>query len=113
MLSFEGKDIYLVCGASDMRKGLGALSLRAMDSLGVDAFSGAVFVFSGKSHKTLKALEWDGEDFWMHMRKARRFKWPKENGGDAGHPKLKKVKWEELKELYRDESQPDKPYIWY
>jgi hypothetical protein len=43
-----GVRVYLACGATDMRKGIGGLAAKAQEVLRQDPCSGAVFAFRGR-----------------------------------------------------------------
>jgi transposase len=80
MIKAEGKQIYLACGQTDMRKSINGLSAIVKYSFRLDPFQGAIFVFCNRKRDRLKILEWDGDGFWLHMKILERghFKWPKE-----------------------------------
>ena len=44
----SGTQVYLACGATDMRRGFDGLSAQVQNALSLDPFSGAVFLFRGK-----------------------------------------------------------------
>jgi transposase len=52
-------------------------------SFQLDPFSEALFMFCNGSRDRLKILEWDGDGFWLHLKRLEkgRFKWPKAVGG--------------------------------
>jgi transposase len=57
--------IYLCIGHTDMRKGANGLSLLAESILSNQFYSGAMFVFRGKSADKIKILWWDGQGFCL------------------------------------------------
>ena len=48
--------VYLACGVTDMRKGIGGLAAAAQEVLRQDPCSGAVFAFRGRRGDRLKLL---------------------------------------------------------
>lgn len=78
MLKAGGKKVYLACGATDGRKSINGLSLLVQGGFELDPFEPALFVFCNKNRDRLKILEWDGDGFWMHLKRLERgrFKWP-------------------------------------
>jgi transposase len=78
MLIFQGKQIYLACGKTDMRKSINGLSAIVEGSFKLDPFSAAIFVFCNKNRDRIKLLEWDGDGFWLHFKRLERghFHWP-------------------------------------
>ena len=48
-----------------MRKNIDALACLVRPLLGMDAFSGHVFVFVGKRRNKVKLLVWDRHGFWL------------------------------------------------
>ena len=63
MLECSGKEIYLVCGATDMRKGLDGLAAIANLRFACVSFESAMFIFCNKSRNRVKIIEWDGDGF--------------------------------------------------
>ena len=78
MLSFSGKEVYLSCGATDMRKSINGLINIVQTSFNLDPFSKAVFVFCNRSRDRIKILEWDIDGFWLYFKRLEkgRFRWP-------------------------------------
>lgn len=80
MLSFSGRRVYLACGHTDMRRGIDSLAALVMGSFRLDPFGGTLFVFCNRGRDRLKILEWDGDGFWLHLKRLEkgRFRWPRE-----------------------------------
>ena len=77
--------IYLVTGATDMRKSIDGLSLIVAEVLTLDPMSEAWFIFCNRGRDKLKILFWDTNGFWLYYRRLEtgRFQWPKP--GIDGH----------------------------
>jgi len=54
---FDGKKVYLSCGATDLRKNIDALSALVEESFKLDPFSDTLFVFCNRSRDILKLLQ--------------------------------------------------------
>ena len=83
MMKFQGKKIYLACGNTDMRKAINGLAALVKHSFQLGPFGEALFVFCNGSRDRLKILEWDGDGFWLHLKRLEKghFKWPSSAGG--------------------------------
>jgi transposase len=85
MLRFSGVRVYLACGATDMRKAINGLAALVETRYKQSPFEGAVFVFCNRGRDRLKILEWDGDGYWLHLKRLEEghFKWPpsKDRGG--------------------------------
>ncbi len=70
--------VFLVLGATDMRKAINGLSLMVADCLERDAFSGHLFAFCNRGRTILKILYWDRNGFclWQKRLEKHRFCWP-------------------------------------
>ena len=83
MLTPQGKRIYLACGVTDMRKAIDGLAALVEGNFRLDPFGGAFFVFCNRNRDRLKILEWDGDGFWLYLKRLEKghFRWPP--GGTA------------------------------
>ena len=61
-----GVRVYLACGATDMRKGIGGLAALAQDVLRQNPAGGAVFAFRGRRGDRIKLLHFDGQGFCLY-----------------------------------------------
>ena len=78
MLNFDGKRVYLSCGATDMRKSIDGLAGIVQSSFALNPFDNAIYVFCNKRRNRLKILEWDGDGFWIFFKRLEKgkFRWP-------------------------------------
>ena len=85
MMRFKGKQIYLACGATDMRNNIDGLAAAVRSGFQVNPMSNAIFVFCNAMKDRVKILEWDGDGFWLHYKRLERgrFPWPNTSGGEA------------------------------
>ncbi len=87
MLPFTSSTrIFLALEPVDMRKQFNGLWSAAVERLGEDPRSGALFGFINKDRTRLKLLYWDGTGVWLLAKRLERgrFSWP----ADAGKAKL-------------------------
>ena len=78
MLSFATGRIFLVVGATDMRKSYDSLSGVVRDKLGNDPMSRDTFVFCNRDKNRLKILVYDESGAWVLAKRLDRgtFAWP-------------------------------------
>jgi transposase len=78
-----GTRIWLVAGATDMRKGFDGLSALVQTVLRADSFSGQLFVFRGRRGDRVKVLWWDGQGLCLFYKRLERgrFVWPTAHDG--------------------------------
>ncbi|GAX06936.1 transposase [Secundilactobacillus pentosiphilus] len=71
------KGIYLICGKTDLRRGIDGLAATITDQYELDPYSRALFLFCGTRKDRFKALYWAGDGFlgecnqryWLLLRK--------------------------------------------
>ncbi len=78
-----GARIWLVAGATDMRKGFDGLAALVQTTLRDDPFSGQLFVFRGRRGDRVKVLWWDGQGLCLYYKRLERgrFVWPRAQDG--------------------------------
>jgi transposase len=80
VLSFSGSlRVFLAMAPCDMRKGFEGLTALVATQLKEELRSGALFVFTNRTHTRLKVLYWDGSGLWLLSKRLEkgRFDWPK------------------------------------
>lgn len=85
MLSFVGQQIFLVLGATDMRKSFNGLSGLASSLLGATPVSRDLFVFSNRARNRVKILVYDESGAWVLAKRLDKgtFAWPEAADADA------------------------------
>ena len=83
MLIPVGLKVWLVAGATDMRRGFDGLALIVQTQLSEDPFGGHVFVFRGKRGDRIKLLWWDGSGLCLLCKRLEEhyFAWPTDTAG--------------------------------
>jgi len=74
--------IFLCLQPIDFRKGIDGLFAVCRQHLDIDPMTGAVFVFRNKSRTSLKFLFYDGQGFWLCVKRLSKGKflwWPKKD----------------------------------
>lgn len=80
--------ILLALNPVDFRKGIDGLVSVCKNQLQQDPFSGSVFVFRNRSATALKLIVYDGQGFWLCMKRLSRGRlawWPPADGQSL-HP---------------------------
>lgn len=70
--------IYLVCGKTDLRRGIDGLAAVVMQQYELDPYSKSLFMFCGTRKDRFKALLWDGDGFLLLYKRIEngRLQWP-------------------------------------
>jgi len=95
LINFKKVDqVYLVCGYTDLRKGIDGLGAIIEHKFELDLFQDAVFLFCGKRTDRFKALYFDGEGFVLLYKRydSGRLKWPR-NEEEAKLLTPKQIDW--------------------
>ena len=73
------KHVYIVCGNTDLRKGIDTLAILIADNFGLDFYNDSLFLFCGRRNDRFKALYWDGEGFILLYKRFDngRLTWPR------------------------------------
>ena len=79
----SGVHVWLVAGATDMRKGFDGLAALVQMHLAEDPFSGQLFVFRGRAGDRVKILWWSGDGMCLFAKRLERgrFIWPQATHG--------------------------------
>lgn len=79
-IRLEEYDFYIRPNATDMRKGSTGLAYIVQNQMRLKPFDKAVFVFCGRSRRTIKAIVWD-RNGWIEIIKRlecnQSFRWPR------------------------------------
>lgn len=79
-IRLEDYQYYIRPGYTDMRKGASSLAYIVQDEMNLEPFEKSVFVFCGRSKRTVKAIVWD-RNGWIEITKRVEcgftFFWPK------------------------------------
>lgn len=75
----RAKNIYIVCGYTDMRKSIDGLAAIVQQNFKLDIFSGSLFLFCGKRCDRIKALLWEEDGFVLLYKRLEngKYKWPR------------------------------------
>ena len=70
--------IYLICGKTDLRRGIDGLAGVVSDQYELNPYSRALFLFCGTRKDRFKALYWDGDGFLLLYKRIEngRLQWP-------------------------------------
>src|SRR6476661_9544262 len=68
----SGTQIWLACGATDMRRGFDGLAMMVQDVLKRSPYCGHLFVFRGKRADRIKVLWWDGTGLCLYAKRLER-----------------------------------------
>src|SRR4051812_9849025 len=74
--------VRLYCPPIDFRKGIDGLASVCRELLEADPFSGTVFLFRNRQATSVKVLVYDGQGFWLCLKRLSEGKfrhWPKDS----------------------------------
>ncbi|MGX7015056.1 IS66 family insertion sequence element accessory protein TnpB [Vagococcus silagei] len=73
------KHIFIVCGKTDMRRGIDGLATIIVDTYNLDLFDDAIFLFCGGRTDRFKALYWDKNGFILLYKRLEsgKLQWPR------------------------------------
>ncbi|MDK2942899.1 MAG: transposase [Acetobacterium sp.] len=73
------QEIYIACGYTDMRKSIDGLAALVQESMGLNPFGPALYLFCGKRRDRIKALLWEGDGFVLLYKRLENgnYKWPR------------------------------------
>jgi transposase len=80
-----GTQIWVACGATDMRRGMDGLAMLAQEVIKQNPYGGHMFAFRGKRADRIKILWWDGTGLCLYAKRLEngRFVWPLTQEGAA------------------------------
>mgnify|MGYP001362329499 CR=1 FL=1 len=72
-------NIFIVCGKTDLRKGIDGLAAFVTETYQLDVFDQALFLFCGTKSDRFKALYWEGDGFLLLYKRFEngRLQWPR------------------------------------
>jgi transposase len=72
-------NIQIICGKTDLRKGIDGLSQILRDKYALSAFENTLFLFCGGSLDRFKMLYWDGDGFLLLYKRLEngKLQWPR------------------------------------
>jgi len=88
-------NVYIACGATDLRKSIDGLAIIVQETFNLDPFSRSFFVFSNRNKDKIKILEWEIDGFWLHYKRLEkgRFKWPSNINGETLNISQRQLRW--------------------
>lgn len=76
MITIATQRLFLVRGVVDMRKSYDTLAAVVLNQLSADPMNGDAYIFVGRDRRRLKLLVWDGDGFWICMKRLERGAFP-------------------------------------
>ena len=86
--------VYIVCGYTDLRKGIDSLASIIQIKFNLDPFSNSLFLFCGRRTDRIKALYYEGDGFLLLYKRIAhgRFRWPR-NSSEAKSLTPQQFRW--------------------
>lgn len=78
MFDFNGQEVWLAPGATDMRKSIDSLAVLVRYAMKQDPTRPSLFVFCSRERNRIKILHWDRNGYWLFYKRLEkgRFRWP-------------------------------------
>ena len=88
----QAKNVYIVTGYTDMRKGIRSLVPYVMQNFKMDPYESGLFLFCGKKCDRIKALLWEPDGFVLLYKVLDngRYQWPR------NEKEVKELTWEQF-----------------
>ena len=88
----QAKNVYIVTGYTDMRKGVRSLVPYVMQNFKMDPYESGLFLFCGKKCDRIKALLWEPDGFVLLYKVLDngRYQWPR------NEKEVKELTWEQF-----------------
>lgn len=73
------KSTFIVCGKTDLRRGIDGLAAIIQNEYNLDVYDDALFLFCGTRCDRFKMLHWDGDGFLLLYKRLEngKLKWPR------------------------------------
>ena len=86
--------IYLVCGKTDLRRGIDGLASLVHENFNLDPYSEALFLFCGNRSDRYKALYWDKNGFMLLYKRLEtgKLQWPR-NSQEVQRLNAQQIRW--------------------
>lgn len=87
VVDFSNVDhVYIVCGRTDMRRGIDGLAGIISNDYGLQVYSKSVFLFCGRRADRYKGLYWDGDGFMLLYKRIEngKLQWPRNDNEVSG-----------------------------
>ena len=88
-------EVYLACGATDLRKAIDGLAVLVKEVFDLDPFSRCLFVFCNRKRDKIKILHWEHNGFWLYYRRLEngRFQWPGYGSERVASISYRQLRW--------------------
>lgn len=95
MIEIVAQQVWLVPGATDMRKSIDGLVATVSYAVHQDPLSRQLFVFCSRDRSRLKILFWDQNGFWLFYKRLvrGRFPWPVHSADGAMCITRRQLSW--------------------
>lgn len=88
-------EVYLCLAPVDFRKAISGLTVMVEQSLGLNPFASALYVFINRQRDKIKILYWHRNGFclWQKRLEAEKFAWPMDAGQSTQALSLQQLEW--------------------